>query len=271
MACMNRIIVFSPLYQSCRSISLSAWCFRKKPTPVRDSSKRNFQGEQLEEYMQKRAAAIEALQPFQNAVNEVIARFKLEVEEKERQKHDMQGEIMKRELAEREQAVQNYAIIAKNNAELRRKREIQKLIDEEEARRNGEEAIRLKKLEDEKLKEKNTAIVLNVIKESKDFITFDNMDEKIDEALENMVNFNYCITSEGRKIYSTKPPGNLDGWKGAGPMAYISGGIAYGTSEFQSVFKGRDLVGFNLKRRGLDQSRHGHSRKRNSEEAIGAK
>ena len=46
----------------------------------------------------------------------------MEVKEKERMKHDIQGEMMKRELAEREQAVKNMTIIAKSNEDMRRQR-----------------------------------------------------------------------------------------------------------------------------------------------------
>lgn len=69
------------------------------------------------------------LQPYKTALAEVVKRFKLEVEEIERQKHDMQGDLMKRELAEREQALKNVAIIAKNNEELKKQRSVQLVED----------------------------------------------------------------------------------------------------------------------------------------------
>lgn len=240
MACVKKIIMFSPSHQSCRLISLSAWCFKRKPDPVRDPTKRNFQGEQLEEYMRKRAAAIEALKPYQNAVSEVIGRYTLEMEENERLKSDIKGKVMKRELAEREQALKNLTIIAKNNDELRHQRENQNAIDEEAARRKREEEFEQKKLLAEETRRRNTELVLRVIEESKEFITLENMDEKIDEALENIVNFNYAITSAGNKIYSKKPPGNLDGYKGASPTAYIAGGLRPNSEEWSLAFKDRD-------------------------------
>lgn len=229
-------------------ISLSAWCLRKKPTPIRDHSKRNFQGEQLEEYMCQRAKGIEELQPFQNAVADVIGRFKVEVEEKERLKHDLQGEVMKRELAERQKALENLCIIAESNKELERKRNMQKLFDEEEVKKAEEEEKRLIMVEKEKNREENRAMVLRVIEESKEFITPENIDEKIDAVLENVVNYNFALTSEGNKIYATKPPGNLDGFKGASPTAFIAGGINSFSNEFQTAFQGQDLGGYNLRR-----------------------
>ena len=46
----------------------------------------------------------------------------MELEEEEKAKHSIQGAMMQRELAEREQAIKNRAIIAKNNEKLRRER-----------------------------------------------------------------------------------------------------------------------------------------------------
>ena len=49
-------------------------------------------------------------------------RFTQEIEEEERKKHDIQGEVMQRELAERQQALQNLAILSKSNEELKLQR-----------------------------------------------------------------------------------------------------------------------------------------------------
>ena len=39
-----------------------------------------------------------------------------------------------------------------------------------------------------------------------------------------------------KKLYSTKPPGNLDNWKGPSPTAYIMAGIKPGSSEWNLIF-----------------------------------
>ena len=36
--------------------------------------------------------------------------------------------------------------------------------------------------------------------ESYNFITFDNLDEKIQEAIQNEVNYNFALTHSGKKI-----------------------------------------------------------------------
>jgi len=52
----------------------------------------------------------------------VIARFTAEIEEDNRKKHDIQGEIMQRELAERQQALESLAILTKSNEDLKAQR-----------------------------------------------------------------------------------------------------------------------------------------------------
>ncbi len=73
--------------------------------------------------------------------------------------------------------------------------------------------------------------------ESKNFVTRENLDEKIAYALENEVNYNFALTPDGQKLYSTKPPGNFSehGWKGPSPAAFQLGGIRQGEWDF--IFK----------------------------------
>ena len=76
--------------------------------------------------------------------------------------------------------------------------------------------------------------ILGFQEESKDFVTKDNLEEKIEHALENEVNYNFAITPDGKKLYSTKPPGNFTdiGWKGTSPTAFLMGGISLGENDF---------------------------------------
>ena len=73
--------------------------------------------------------------------------------------------------------------------------------------------------------------------ESKTFVTPENLDEKINEALDNVINYNYALKPNGEKVYSTQPPGNLNGWKGANPSAYALGGIQPGSGEWNFLFR----------------------------------
>ena len=70
--------------------------------------------------------------------------------------------------------------------------------------------------------------------ESKHFVTKENLEEKIEYALENESNYNFAITPDGDKLYSTKPPGNFTdiGWRGTSPAAFLMGGISLGENDF---------------------------------------
>ena len=61
-------------------------------------------------------------QPYLDSVGSVIARFKAEIEEEDRKKHDVQGELAQRELAERQQALESLAILTKSNQDLKAQR-----------------------------------------------------------------------------------------------------------------------------------------------------
>lgn len=73
--------------------------------------------------------------------------------------------------------------------------------------------------------------------EQKDFVTKENLDDKIAHALDNPVNYNFALNGNGEKILSTFPPGNLNGWKGANPSAYSLGGIQQGGAKWNYIFR----------------------------------
>ena len=73
--------------------------------------------------------------------------------------------------------------------------------------------------------------------EQKTFVTRDNLEEKIEVALSNPVNYNFALKSNGEKIHSTMPPGNLNGWKGANPSAYALGGVQQGSAQWNYIFR----------------------------------
>jgi len=252
MTHMRKIIFPSPSHLKCRWISLSACCLKRKPPPIRDPSKRNFEGEKLEEYLRKRDEAIKQLQPYKDAVSAVIERFKVEVKQKEMEKVDVQGEVIQKERREREQRIQNIAIVTKNNEDQADQRVVWQRVREEEAKKKEDKQNEFIRLKTEKRKNQNTALVLQVIEESKNFITLENLDENIEAALDNFTNFNYAVTPLGEKLHSTKPPGNLDGWKGASPSAYIAGKIPVDSRKWTEAFKDKD-TGYQVVRRPLSR------------------
>ena len=59
MVSINKMTVSVRLNYCLRQFSLSTCHWRRKPKPERDMSKRNLQGEALEEHMRRRAASME--------------------------------------------------------------------------------------------------------------------------------------------------------------------------------------------------------------------
>ncbi|KXJ09390.1 hypothetical protein AC249_AIPGENE23128 [Exaiptasia diaphana] len=72
----------------------------------------------------------------------------------------------------------------------------------------------------ERLREMRVEMVKQAIEESKDFITAENLDEKIAFALDNETSYNFALKPNGERIYSTEPPGNMDPEQ-PGPAAYV--------------------------------------------------
>lgn len=65
-----------------------------------------------------------------------------------------------------------------------------------------------------------------VQEESKNWVTEENLEEKIAYCLENETNYNFAITPSGERIYSTTPPGCIDSEENApGPAAYYPKGL----------------------------------------------
>ena len=62
--------------------------------------------------------------------------------------------------------------------------------------------------------------------ESKNWVTEENLEEKIAYCLENETNYNFAITPSGERIYSTTPPGCVDSEENTpGPAAYYPKGL----------------------------------------------
>ena len=69
-------------------------------------------------------------------------------------------------------------------------------------------------------------------------MTFENLEEKIQEVLSNETNYNFAITSEGTKITSKEPPNNL-GVQGPGPLAYQAAGLRFFNMDKKESWKRR--------------------------------
>ncbi|MBN3320043.1 RT26 protein, partial [Atractosteus spatula] len=106
----------------------------------------------------------------------------------------------------KQEAEEHQALMAWNDAENQRLRKlhearIQKELEEKELRRAKAAISREKKMETF-IKEKEQEI-LKLQEEAKNFITLENLDQRIEEALDNPKNYNFAIDKEGRVVKRT--------------------------------------------------------------------
>jgi len=199
-----------------------------------------------------RARAIEKRQPYIDGVRTVLERMKREHAEQVRAEEALRNAVDTEAVQSRLQTIRdNLNMVRTHNEQMQ-------MVHAQRERHNVErKEKKLKKeeerraLHEDRRREVNREVVRNLIEESGKFITADNMDEMLEQVVTNPpVNFNYAITTSGKKIHSTKPPGNLDGWDGAAPSAFIAGGTRENSEEFQEMFEGKD-VGYYARRGGF--------------------
>jgi len=245
--------LFGPLYrQQITPLTSSAILLHKKkryPKP-RKPERRNLEGEALEEHLTRRTITKARREEYLVAVRTVLQRWREEeaqkvVDEKQRVIDNLFPPIDDRKV--REQRQRNREILEEHNRKQAERRATTWTASQaaKAAERSGKRQEKL-----DATRERNTELVLQMIEESKNFLTLEKLDEQIDNILDNETNFNYAVTMEGDKIHSTKPPGNLDNWKGASPVAYALGGLGPGTKEFEEAFEGKGLGSY-LRRGGL--------------------
>jgi len=205
------------------------WRRPKKPT---NPELRNLQGKELEEHLNKRALSIVEREKYLVAVRDVLERWRDEVQLKAEQEERRKKEERAKKRAEgvpahvlAEQRAKSRGFIEEHNARQAARRAGMVVVQEEA----NKELLEEERVAAEAVRIANTALVQQLIEESANFITLDNLDEQLEALLTSEeTNFNYAITRNGEKIMSTIPPGNLNGWKGANPSAY-QGGFQYVT------------------------------------------
>lgn len=106
----------------------------------------------------------------------------------------------------RQEAEEHRALMAWNNEENLRMLKarilrVQKEAEEAE-RKKIEAAIQREQEQQEFIKEKEREI-LQLQEEVKNFITMENLDQRIEEALDNPKNYNFAVDKEGRVIKQT--------------------------------------------------------------------
>ncbi|XP_016123943.1 28S ribosomal protein S26, mitochondrial-like [Sinocyclocheilus grahami] len=138
--------------------------------------------------------------------NLVLRALRLEFKEQMlRKKYEEEVGSVAEERTKRE-AEEHRSLMALNDAENLRMREIraqrmQKEAEAAELKKREAAILRQQELESY-IKEKERQILL-LQEEAKDFITPDNLDQRIEEALDNPKNYNFAIDKEGRVVKRT--------------------------------------------------------------------
>ncbi|KAF3700812.1 28S ribosomal protein S26, mitochondrial [Channa argus] len=126
-------------------------------------------------------------------------------EEVLRKKYEEETGSLAEERA-RQEAEEHRALMAWNNEENLRMLKVRmmriKKEEEEAERKRLDTAIQREQEQQEFLKEKEREI-LQLQEEAKNFITLENLDQRIEEALDNPKNYNFAVDKEGRVIKQT--------------------------------------------------------------------
>ncbi|KAK3714547.1 hypothetical protein QZH41_014221, partial [Actinostola sp. cb2023] len=168
----------------------------------------------------KKEASMKIQSDYRETVKSVVSRFREERLENLRLRQATEGEqqkLLEWEQIEEKRIIEGVKMENEKLAELRKER-----LEVEEWTRNFKKMRREAKhiQHQERLREMRVAMVKQAIEESTDFITPENLDEKIAYVLDNETSYNFAIRPNGEQIHSTQPPGNVD-TELPGPAAFV--------------------------------------------------
>ncbi|XP_036981346.1 28S ribosomal protein S26, mitochondrial isoform X2 [Acanthopagrus latus] len=126
-------------------------------------------------------------------------------EEVLRKKYEEETGSLAEERA-RLEAEEHHALMAWNNEEnlrLLKLRTLRIQKEKEEAERKKLEAIIKHEQEQQEFLKVKEREILQLQEDAKNFITLENMDQRIEEALDNPKNYNFAIDKEGRVVKQT--------------------------------------------------------------------
>ncbi|XP_064200269.1 28S ribosomal protein S26, mitochondrial [Anguilla rostrata] len=126
-------------------------------------------------------------------------------EEVLQQKYEQEVGSQAEERAKQE-ADRHRALMAWNDAEnlrMRKLREIRVLKEQEEAKQKEAELAILRENKMESFVKEKEQEILQLEEDAKTFITMENLDHRIEEALDNPINYNFAIDKEGRVVKRT--------------------------------------------------------------------
>lgn len=126
-------------------------------------------------------------------------------EEMLRKRYEEETGSLAEERAKQE-AEEHRSLMAWNDAEnlrLRKIRELRVQKEAEAAEQRRREATVLRQQELERYIKEKEREILQLQEEAKNFITLENLDQRIEEALDNPKNYNFAIDKEGRTVKRT--------------------------------------------------------------------
>ncbi|XP_018521747.1 28S ribosomal protein S26, mitochondrial [Lates calcarifer] len=106
----------------------------------------------------------------------------------------------------RQEAEEHRALMAWNDQENLRLLKIRMMRiqrEEEEAERKKIEAVLKREQEHQEFIKEKEKEILQLQEDAKHFITMENLDQRIEEALDNPMNYNFAIDKEGRVVKQT--------------------------------------------------------------------
>ncbi|XP_060781723.1 28S ribosomal protein S26, mitochondrial [Neoarius graeffei] len=126
-------------------------------------------------------------------------------EEMLRKRYEEETGSLAEERAKQE-AEEHQSLMAWNDAEnlrLRKIRELRVQKETEAAEQRRKEAAILRQQELENYIKEKEREILQLQEEAKNFITLENLDQRIEEALDNPKNYNFAINKEGQVVKRT--------------------------------------------------------------------
>ncbi|KAF4090244.1 hypothetical protein AMELA_G00049580 [Ameiurus melas] len=126
-------------------------------------------------------------------------------EEMLRKRYEEETGSLAEERAKQE-AEEHRSLMAWNDAEnlrLRKIRELRVQTETEAAEQRRKEAAILRQQELENYIKEKEREILQLQEEAKNFITLENLDQRIEEVLDNPKNYNFAIDKEGRVVKRT--------------------------------------------------------------------
>jgi len=159
-------------------------------------------------------------------VKDLAAEFHLKRQEEEKHLNTEQKkkeELRKLEKEVHERVIESINLENKRMEQQRKEREeSKKLLNEEHDRKRAKARRKIQARQ----QQERIELVKKAIEECKNWVTKENLEEKIQYCLEHETNYNFALLPNGEKLHSVSPPGCIDTEENApGPAACLTTGL----------------------------------------------